>query len=469
MSVGTPVTKRQMISNLSIALHDGIYKNNNNKSTPKIAKISIEMETCFSDSQMMPTPESHPPTSDTEEELNDEFNTQSPEYSNNFNLISLPKLQIDAAPIDNDINYESTINEDEICVSSCNITEESSLLDGIHNTTKLNVDLLIKTLTINNSYIYDTCETNKKTIYTSMKSYFSNNKKDNKSNRLTANNIINNIATNLKQSEILELCNRCRQIFMDQPMLLELESPIKIIGDIHGQYFDLLRIFKHNGFPPQSNYLFLGDYVDRGKLSIETIVLLFAYKYKYPNNFFLLRGNHEASTVNRLYGFYDECKRRFSIKIWKVMCDVFNCLPICALIEEKIFSMHGGLSPQLKSIEMIKHISRPTEIPDSGLLCDLLWSDPSIELNGWNFNEERGCSYTFGEDIVNKVLKQYDLDLIARAHQVVEDGYEFFANRQCVTIFSAPNYMGEFDNAAAVMTIDNTLLCSFKVLQPQDT
>eukprot|EP01084_Bolivina_argentea_P304747 526392_1 len=465
MSVGTPVTKRQMISNLSIALHDGIYKNNNNKSTPKIAKISIEMETCFSDSQMMPTPESHPPTSDTEEELNDEFNTQSPEYSNNFNLISLPKLQIDAAPIDNDINYESTINEDEICVSSCNITEESSLLDGIHNTTKLNVDLLIKTLTINNSYIYDTCETNKKTIYTSMKSYFSNNKKDNKSNRLTANNIINNIATNLKQSEILELCNRCRQIFMDQPMLLELESPIKIIGDIHGQYFDLLRIFKHNGFPPQSNYLFLGDYVDRGGQSLECICLLLCYKIKYEENFFLLRGNHESENINRIYGFYDECKRRYSVRIWKKFVDVFNHLPIAAIICQKIFCVHGGLSPQLFLTENnkynpdeigqltfennIKKIQRPTDIGDCGLVCDLLWSDPSFDINGFYDNGDRGVSYYFGKDIVDCFNKNFNIDLICRAHQVVEDGYEFFNKRSLVTVFSAPNYCGEFDNAGA--------------------
>ena len=147
------------------------------------------------------------------------------------------------------------------------------------------------------------------------------------------------------------------------------------------------------------------------------------------------------------------------------MCDAFNCLPICALIEEKIFCMHGGLSPQLKSIEMIKHIQRPTEIPDSGLLCDLLWSDPSPDIKGWD-NNERGVSYIFGKDIVNKFLRKHDLDLIARAHQVVEDGYEFFANRKLVTIFSAPNYCGEFDNCAGIMSVDQTLMCSFQVLQP---
>eukprot|EP00483_Globobulimina_turgida_P009495 UN09514 len=151
-----------------------------------------------------------------------------------------------------------------------------------------------------------------------------------------------------------------------------------------------------------------------------------------------------------------------------MMCDVFNCLPVSALIEEKIFAMHGGLSPDLFDMEEIKYISRPTEISDTGLLCDLLWSDPSSQDLGWNHNEERGCSYTFGKDIVNKFLIKHDLDLIARAHHVVEDGYEFFAQRQLVTIFSAPNYCGQFDNAASVMTVDQTLMCSFQILPPNN-
>eukprot|EP00484_Ammonia_sp_Unknown_P026371 CAMPEP_0197026520 /NCGR_PEP_ID=MMETSP1384-20130603/6589_1 /TAXON_ID=29189 /ORGANISM="Ammonia sp." /LENGTH=787 /DNA_ID=CAMNT_0042455203 /DNA_START=31 /DNA_END=2394 /DNA_ORIENTATION=+ len=274
----------------------------------------------------------------------------------------------------------------------------------------------------------------------------------------------------LREDEMLELAHRCREIFENQPMLLELEAPLKIVGDIHGQYFDLLRIFEYIGFPSAScttNYLFLGDYVDRGRLSIETIVLLFAYKLKYPLNFFLLRGNHEAQNVNRIYGFYDECKRRYTVKLWKVMCDAFNCLPVCALIEEKILCMHGGLSPQLKNIQMIKHIQRPTDIPESGLLCDLLWSDPDNSIRGWESNE-RGVSYMFGPDILYKFLKKHDLDLVARAHQVVEDGYEFFGNRKLVTIFSAPNYCGEFDNAGGIMSVDSTLMCSFQVLQPSN-
>ena len=270
---------------------------------------------------------------------------------------------------------------------------------------------------------------------------------------------------NLSENEITTLCLRARDVFISQPILLELEAPIKICGDIHGQFYDLLRMFEYGGFPPDSNYLFLGDYVDRGRQSLETICLLLAYKIKYPENFFLLRGNHECSTINRIYGFYDECKKRYSIKLWKTFGECFNCLPVAAIIDEKIFCMHGGLSPELTSMDQIRKIPRPTEVPDSGLLCDLMWSDPEKDIPGWDDNE-RGVSYVFGPEIISLFLKKHDLDLICRAHQVVEDGYEFFSKKQLVTIFSAPNYCGEFDNAGALMTVDENLMCSFQILKP---
>ncbi|KZT01231.1 protein phosphatase type 1 [Laetiporus sulphureus 93-53] len=271
----------------------------------------------------------------------------------------------------------------------------------------------------------------------------------------------------LQEYEIKYLCTKAREIFINQPILLELEAPIKICGDIHGQYYDLLRLFEYGGFPPEANYLFLGDYVDRGKQSLETICLLLAYKIKYPENFFVLRGNHECASINRIYGFYDECKRRYNIKLWKTFTDCFNCLPIAAIIDEKIFTMHGGLSPDLQSMEQIRRVMRPTDVPDTGLLCDLLWSDPDKDITGWSEND-RGVSFTFGPDVVSRFLQKHDMDLICRAHQVVEDGYEFFAKRHLVTLFSAPNYCGEFDNAGAMMSVDETLLCSFQILKPAE-
>lgn len=271
----------------------------------------------------------------------------------------------------------------------------------------------------------------------------------------------------LSESEIKDLCDHSRVIFTSQPALLELEAPLKICGDIHGQYYDLLRLFEYGGFPPNANYLFLGDYVDRGRQSLETICLLLAYKIKYPENFFLLRGNHEASTINRIYGFYDECKRRYSLKLWKLFSDVFNCLPIAALIDDKILCMHGGLSPDLQSIEQINKITRPCEVPDSGMLCDLLWSDPDKDVRDWEDNE-RGVSFVFGPEVVSRFNERNEIDLICRAHQVVEDGYEFFAKKQLVTVFSAPNYCGEFDNSGAMMTVDESLMCAFQILKPLD-
>eukprot|EP01083_Nonionella_stella_P174841 607164_1 len=414
----------------------------------------------------------------------------------------MPKIKIKSSS-DNEESHDqntpqSASQQSQSCELSSTLANEKSSLLERYSGGSLDVDNLIERLIANNSsyhvayYKENGCTRNAREYHTTNKALsatassnthsFSgalsalfnnqNNDKENEdsvgSSRSRSYSEPWDVSVQLEEDEMIELCYRCRELFAFQPMLLELEGPLKVVGDIHGQYFDLLRIFEYIGFPSSScstNYLFLGDYVDRGKLSIETIVLLFAYKYKYPENFFLLRGNHEASTVNRLYGFYDECKRRFSIKIWKIMCDVFNCLPICALIEEKIFAMHGGLSPQLKTIQQIKHIQRPTEIPDSGLLCDLLWSDPNEDIKGWDSNE-RGVSYIFGKDVVNKFLRKHDLDLIARAHQVVEDGYEFFAKRKLVTIFSAPNYCGEFDNCAGIMSVDQTLMCSFQVLQP---
>eukprot|EP00967_Tisochrysis_lutea_P099494 scaffold147825_cov28-Tisochrysis_lutea.AAC.3 len=187
--------------------------------------------------------------------------------------------------------------------------------------------------------------------------------------------------------------------------------------------------------------------------------------------------------------------------MWKKFQEVFNLLPFAAVVDEKIFCIHAGLSPDLQQPEQIKRIMRPTDVPDAGLLCDLLWSDPEADIAGWAEND-RGVSYTFGADVVSKFLQKHDFDLVVRAHQVVEDGYEFFADRQLVTIFSAPNYCGEFDNAGAVsspvprdesshhilctprdsngsprqsfpplaqvMSVDDSLMCSFRILKPTE-
>ena len=270
----------------------------------------------------------------------------------------------------------------------------------------------------------------------------------------------------LEYNEITWLCEEVTKIFLNQPVCLYLETPLNVCGDIHGQYSDLIRLFEKGGYPPDVNYLFLGDYVDRGEQSIETICLLFCFKIKYSNTFFLLRGNHECASLNREYGFYDECKRRYNVKLWKKFVDVFNCLPYSAIVEDKIIFMHGGLSPYLENLSQLNEVIRPTDVPDEGLLCDLVWSDPESNLKGWETND-RGVSYTFNERIVDNFLTIHNLEILVRAHQVVEKGYEFFNGRKCVTIFSAPNYCGEFDNAGAMMTINEDLVCGFKVFKPK--
>lgn len=271
--------------------------------------------------------------------------------------------------------------------------------------------------------------------------------------------------TPLPEQHVNALCLHMKEVFANENVLLRLNAPIIIAGDIHGQFEDLLRAFEVGGYPPKARYLFLGDYVDRGKYSVESICLLFALKIKYPNCVYLLRGNHEDASLNRVYGFYDECKRKYNVKLWKTFVDVFNWMPISALIEDKILCFHGGLSPDLHNVSQIESIQRPGKIPDSGIMCDLLWADPEPGITGFGPND-RGISYVFGPDVVKSFTERNNLDLICRAHQVVEDGYEFFAQRKLVTIFSAPNYDNAFTNSAALLAVDKNLVCSIHVLEP---
>lgn len=272
----------------------------------------------------------------------------------------------------------------------------------------------------------------------------------------------------LHESQIRYICMEARPVLLRDKTMLEIKPPVKICGDLHGQFEDLLRILNASGFPPNTKYLFLGDYVDRGRLSIETFTLLLAYKIRYPQVMWLLRGNHESANINRIYGFYDECKRRYSVKLWRYFVDTYDCMPLAALVGGRIFCVHGGLSPSLKSFDDILAIKRPCEIPEEGLICDLLWSDPDEKVLGFSGND-RGVSVTFGADVVRSFCFRMGIDVICRAHQVVEDGYEFFARRQLVTVFSAPNYCGMFDNAGAVMVVNDDLMVSFMILRPTHT
>ncbi|KXG47916.1 Serine/threonine-specific protein phosphatase/bis(5-nucleosyl)-tetraphosphatase [Penicillium griseofulvum] len=271
----------------------------------------------------------------------------------------------------------------------------------------------------------------------------------------------------LNDAEITTICGLAQELLLSEPVLLELPAPFKIVGDIHGQYTDLIRVLETCGFPPESHYLFLGNYVDRGKQSLETILLLLCYKLKYPEKIFLLRGSHECASVTRMGGFYDECKWRCSAKMWKLLIGTFNCLPIAAIVADNIFCVHGGLSPDLLHVDNIRGIARPTDIPDHGLLTDLLWSDPTdVNMQEDWVPNERGVSFCFSKKVIKNFLDRHGFDLVCRSHMVVKDGYEFSQDRTLVTIFSVPNYCGEFDNLGAIMSISKELAYTFDLIKP---
>jgi serine/threonine-protein phosphatase PP1 catalytic subunit len=267
----------------------------------------------------------------------------------------------------------------------------------------------------------------------------------------------------LDPTDLSWLCTESVRVLKSDPIVIPIEAPVNVVGDIHGQYFDLLELFRRDGIPPGTSYLFLGDYVDRGNNSIETFALLLSLKVKYPRNVWLLRGNHETEDVSRLYGFRYECTERYNETLWINFTNVFKYLPLAAVISERIFCVHGGLSPQLKKVADIEKIKRPVAIGGTGILTDLVWSDPG-DHRGY-IESERGVSFTFGRDIVENFLRQHDFDLLCRGHQVVPAGYEFpFASKNVLTIFSAPDYCDDSGNDGAMLKVDENLKCKFVVL-----
>ncbi|OHS92937.1 Serine/threonine protein phosphatase PP1 isozyme 3 [Tritrichomonas foetus] len=275
------------------------------------------------------------------------------------------------------------------------------------------------------------------------------------------------ITIKLNSDDLKHLCKEAIKVLANEPVLLDLSAPLTICGDVHGQFFDLLHFLKLGGPLPDTKYLFLGDYVDRGDNSVETFSLLLALKVKYPDKIWLLRGNHETFDISKLYGFLGECVIRYSQDIWLQFTEVFKWLPIAAVISDRIFCVHGGLSPDLRTLNDIKRLQRPLEVPEQGLITDLLWSDPSAYHSGFKMSD-RGASFTYGADVVNSFLKKNDFDLICRAHQVVDAGYEFpfHPNQTVLTVFSAPDYCKEFRNKAAMLNVDEGLKCTFTFIDP---
>jgi serine/threonine-protein phosphatase 4 catalytic subunit len=252
---------------------------------------------------------------------------------------------------------------------------------------------------------------------------------------------------------VRKVCELGIQVLSSLANVVFLEPPITVCGDTHGQFFDLLELFAIGGQCPDTNYIFLGDYVDRGYFSVETFLLLLCLKVRFPNRITLLRGNHESRQTSQVYGFYDEVLRKYNDSaIWDLFNTVFDLLPLCAVIGSKIFCVHGGLSPALQQIEQIQRQDRNKEVPERGPICDLLWSDPE---NVPNFTiSPRGAGHLFGELAVRQFNRANKLNLICRAHQLASEGYAEWFDRRLFTVWSAPNYCYRGGNPASLLEVD---------------
>eukprot|EP01080_Neovahlkampfia_damariscottae_P000006 gene6-4257_t len=273
----------------------------------------------------------------------------------------------------------------------------------------------------------------------------------------------------IKESEVKNLCTKYKEILSKYPNVQTLSSPVTICGDVHGQFYDLVELFKVGGEIPETNYLFMGDFVDRGFYSVETFLLLLALAVRYPDRITLLRGNHESRQITQVYGFYDECLRKYgSVNVWRYCTDVFDYLCLAAIVDDQVFAVHGGLSPSISSIDQIKKIDRKQEVPHDGAMCDLLWSDPE-DIDGWGLSP-RGAGYLFGGDVVEQFNQTNKIDLITRAHQLVMEGYKPMFNDTLVTVWSAPNYCYRCGNVAAILELDENLNKKYLVFDsaPQD-
>ena len=267
------------------------------------------------------------------------------------------------------------------------------------------------------------------------------------------------------ESDIKTLCDKAREILENLENVAILSCPLSVCGDIHGQFDDLLEIFDVGGEIPETNYIFLGDYVDRGYNSVETFIYLLTLKVKYPTRLTLLRGNHESRQITQAYGFYEECLRKYgSVNVWKMCTEVFDLFQLAAIINNKVFCVHGGLSPSIETIDDIRKLDRKQEVPRDGPMSDILWSDPDNDTKSFSFSP-RGAGYLFGEDDVKKFNHDNNIDLIARAHQLTQEGYQFMFDDGLVTVWSAPNYCYRCGNDASVMEYDESMNRSFKIFE----
>eukprot|EP00127_Corallochytrium_limacisporum_P005222 Clim_evm39s201 gene=Clim_evmTU39s201 len=267
----------------------------------------------------------------------------------------------------------------------------------------------------------------------------------------------------LPEHELKKLCDRVIDLLIEECNVQPVSAPVTICGDIHGQFYDLKALFETGGKVPDTKYIFMGDYVDRGHFSLETWTYLLALKAKWPDRIILLRGNHESRQITQAYGFYDECQTKYgNANAWKYCTQVFDYLTIAAIIDGEVLCVHGGLSPDVPTLDQIRTIERDREIPHTGAFCDLMWSDPG-DIETWSVSP-RGAGWLFGSKVTSEFAHFNRLSLICRAHQLVQEGYKYmFPDENLVTVWSAPNYCYRCGNVASILAIDAQLGREFKI------
>ncbi|KAL1915563.1 uncharacterized protein VTP21DRAFT_6687 [Calcarisporiella thermophila] len=274
----------------------------------------------------------------------------------------------------------------------------------------------------------------------------------------------------ITEEQALYIIGKGTELLRKEPNLLEVSAPITVCGDIHGQYYDLMKLFEVGGNPAETTYLFLGDYVDRGYFSIECVLYLWALKCWYPNSFFLLRGNHECRHLTDYFTFKAECKHKYSERVYEACIESFCALPLAAILNKQFLCIHGGLSPELNTLDDLRSINRFREPPTHGLMCDILWADPLEEFGQekttecFVHNHVRGCSFFFSYHAACAFLERNNLLSIIRAHEAQDAGYRMYRKTRTtgfpsvMTIFSAPNYLDVYNNKAAVLKYENNVM-----------
>eukprot|EP00529_Nitzschia_sp_RCC80_P031521 CAMPEP_0113497124 /NCGR_PEP_ID=MMETSP0014_2-20120614/30473_1 /TAXON_ID=2857 /ORGANISM="Nitzschia sp." /LENGTH=365 /DNA_ID=CAMNT_0000391063 /DNA_START=550 /DNA_END=1650 /DNA_ORIENTATION=- /assembly_acc=CAM_ASM_000159 len=257
----------------------------------------------------------------------------------------------------------------------------------------------------------------------------------------------------VSEKQLRQLCQYVSELLMEESNVQPVLSPVTVVGDLHGQFFDLLNLLDVGGWPPNTRYIFMGDFVDRGHNSVETLSLLLCLKLKFPGHVTLLRGNHESRQITQVYGFYDECLRKYgNASVWRHCVQCFDCFGLAALIDEQVLCVHGGLSPDVRTLDQIRAIDRNQEIPHEGAFCDLVWSDPEDIAGSWQLSP-RGAGYLFGKRVTDEFHEVNDLQFLARAHQLVMEGRKYHFDKRLVTVWSAPNYCYRCGNVAAILEI----------------